>query len=793
VASATRSAAPGPIDDLREVPDELLTPDRPRKKDEPLTPDQLRKKKADRRNLIVAAIAVIMLLSGAGLAAGTYYFDSVPTPEQLQLPESTTVYYADGKTPMAKLGNENRTLLKYDEMNDAVKDTIVAAEDQTFWTNEGIDFRGVLRAAWNNISGGDTQGASTITQQYARVAAELKGVSYSRKLREAVIAWKLSDKYSKEDILGFYLNTVPFGRGAYGIEAAAQAYLGKTANRNAPPDQQVTVSEAMVLVSMVKQPEPDPNDPEGHPGYDPTRGAVALENSKNRWNYVRDSMVTIGKLTRAQADALQYPTTIKDYDPSAQGQSGLTLPTGLVVNHALSELRQTDQFRDKPKGYIQNGGFRIITTIDKRAQDAAEAAADITRPTTPAALRGQPKNWQAALVGVEPGTGRILAYFGGNNGAGSDYAGWYFREDGSTTGFGSHPPGSSFKVYDLAEALHQNIPLDTKFDSPATKEFPASGRTKGSANGPVRNSSTAACQPNCSLTDATVASLNVPFFDLTEKLGVGNVIDMASKAGIDNMWANVAGQPAPVRTELKGKAGKDLTSLFSTEVGIGQYGITVEDHANGMATMAAGGKRAQAHFVKSVEKGDQKVYQENLAQTDIGLTGDQIASLDATLTKVTAGNFSKDWDAAAKTGTWQAGTSTTQNAHTWTVGYTRALAAAVWVGTTDGKALVTKSGGSDVYGANYPGPIWQQFMRDASAAMQFGKDLNRFPKVKVTPSPTPVITTEPTHDPVPTPASSTDPTLEPTKLPTTTPKPTSIPTQLPTLLPTLTRRPPGSG
>jgi membrane peptidoglycan carboxypeptidase len=194
VASATRSAAPGPIDDLREVPDELLTPDRPRKKDEPLTPDQLRKKKADRRNLIVAAIAVIMLLSGAGLAAGTYYFDSVPTPEQLQLPESTTVYYADGKTPMAKLGNENRTLLKYDEMNDAVKDTIVAAEDQTFWTNEGIDFRGVLRAAWNNISGGDTQGASTITQQYARVAAELKGVSYSRKLREAVIAWKLSDK-----------------------------------------------------------------------------------------------------------------------------------------------------------------------------------------------------------------------------------------------------------------------------------------------------------------------------------------------------------------------------------------------------------------------------------------------------------------------------------------------------------------------------------------------------------------------------------------------------------------------
>ena len=167
-----------------------------RPEDERGTPEEERQKKADRRNRLVAAVAVLLLLSGLGVAAGTYYFDSVPTPDQLQLPEATTVYFADGKTPMAKLGSENRTLLKFDEMNDAVKWSIVAAEDQTFWTNDGIDFRGVLRAAWNNITGGETQGASTITQQYARVAAELTGVTYSRKLREAVIAWKLADKYT---------------------------------------------------------------------------------------------------------------------------------------------------------------------------------------------------------------------------------------------------------------------------------------------------------------------------------------------------------------------------------------------------------------------------------------------------------------------------------------------------------------------------------------------------------------------------------------------------------------------
>src|SRR5262249_12019475 len=224
-------------------------------------PAKARKPRRARR--ILAIVAIAFMLFGVLVVVGTYYVDSVPTPEQLELPESTTVYYADGRTPMAKLGVENRTILRFDEMNDAVKQAIVAAEDRTFWTNKGVDFRAVLRAAWNNVTGGQTQGASTISQQYARIAADLKGVTYSRKLREAVMAWKLDDKYSKQEILEFYLNTVAFGRGAYGIEAASQAFFGKSANTNAPRSSQVTVSEAMVLASMVKQPEADPDDPEG--------------------------------------------------------------------------------------------------------------------------------------------------------------------------------------------------------------------------------------------------------------------------------------------------------------------------------------------------------------------------------------------------------------------------------------------------------------------------------------------------------------------------------------------------
>jgi membrane peptidoglycan carboxypeptidase len=689
------------------------------------------KRRRRHRTRAIYLIAITVLLASSGLASGTYYVDGVPTPSELPLPESTTIYFADERTPMATLGKENRTLLKYEEMNDAVRQAIVAAEDQSFWANEGIDLRGVLRAAWNNVSGGDTQGGSTITQQYARVAADLKGVTYSRKLREAVIAWKLADKYSKEEILEFYLNTVPFGRGAYGVEAAAQAYLGKTANRHAPAYLQVTVAEAMVLVSMVKQPEPDPDDPDRHPGYDPTRGPVALKNSKARWDYVEGAMERMGYLTQAQAKAMVYPEgAVKAFDPASR-QSGLDRPTGLVVSHVLSELRQTEPFRGKGPDYIDNGGFRIITTIDKEAQDAAEAAADIRRTTAPEIVQGQPANWQAALVAVEPGTGRVLAYYGGSKGTGADYAGWFYDANGDPHGFGAHPPGSSFKVYDLAEALRQGISLNSVWDAPATKEFPASGRTGKTPAGPVRNTTSAPCQPKCTLTEAAVASLNVPFFDLTEKLGTASVIEMARKAGIDDMWANVAGQPNPVRIDLRDKAGADLAADFSTEVGIGQYGITVTDHANGMATMAAGGKQAHAHFVKSVLKGRDHLYAEALTQTDIGLSANQIAELNATLTKVAAAKLGNEWDAGGKTGTWQAGTSTTHNAHAWMVGYTRALAAAVWIGTADGEALVTKTGSPDVYGSNYPGPIWRQFMERATLTMQLDPAWRKFDRPKV--------------------------------------------------------------
>ncbi|WP_231605856.1 transglycosylase domain-containing protein [Micromonospora sp. HK10] len=751
-----------------------------------------------RRRRLLVVLAVVALLAGSGLLAGGYYFDSVPTPTDLKLPESTTVYYADGKTPMAKLGAENRTIVPYGQMNDSAKQAIVAAEDRTFWTNKGVDFSGVLRAAWSNLTGGQRQGASTITQQYARVAADLRGVTYSRKLREAVIAWKLDDKYSKQDILGFYLNTVPFGRGAYGIEAAAQTFFGKTVRRDAPPAQQLTQAEAMVLCAMVKQPEADPNDPEGSPGYDPARNALAKQNSIDRWNYIRDGMVKLGYLTPEQAANLAYPDSVKPVDKNA-GQSGLDRPTGLVANHVLAELRGTKPFEGKTDEVIRDGGYRIVTTIDKRVQDAAEAAADIRRDTAPEAVRGQPKNWQAALVAVEPGTGRVLGYYGGNSGSGADYAGWYYDEKGQARGFGQHPPGSSFKVYDLAAAVENGISVKQRFDSPDTKEFPDSGRTKGSAAGPIRNAEHAACQPNCALWEATVASLNVTYFELTEKLGVPKVIEMAKRAGVNSMWETVRGNPRPQRVDLREQSPEEAAKHFSTEVGIGQYGISVQDHANGMATFAAGGKRAESHFVRSVTKGDEKVWDEQLKTTDLGLDQEAINQLDWTLRRVRAAKLDNGWDTAGKTGTWQAGQSTTQNVHTWMVGWTGALAAAVWLGTTDGKPLKTTSGSYEVYGSTGPGPIWRQFMERATAAMKLDPDKYRFADpafpgdaaTETAPPPSAPASSSPTPSARPTPSTEpSSPSPSPTERPTPPPATLSPPaTPPPTPTPTRTRKP----
>jgi membrane peptidoglycan carboxypeptidase len=701
-----------------------------------------RSKKIKRRNWIIAGFATFIMLAGLLVVGGTYFWDAVPLPESLAQPEATTIYYSSGEI-MAKIGTENRTLIPFDQMPPDVQHAVIAAEDRSFYDNKGVDFKGVMRAAWNNFTGGEIQGASTITQQYARNVAELKGISYSRKLREAVIAMKLNDQYSKDQIMTFYLNTVYFGRGAYGLEAAAQAYFGKNAVK-------LDTAEGMVLAGLIKNPGGDGSS--GSP-FDPTRHK---DTAVDRWNYIRDTMLQLkdrdGKpfLTEDRAKTLKYPETVRpanNNDPLLAGQFGLDKPTGLVVHHVmdeLSHLRNGDGsmgLRDKQgQPYdIKNGGLKIITTIDKKAQDAAEAAANETTPGS--VMNGQPPNLRAALVAVEPYTGRVRAYYGASSGAGFDMAGWYadpVMADGQPSG-GNHPPGSTFKIYTLGAALKAGISIDSYWLGPKVREFPKSGRTLKSPAGPIRNSG-GSCEQGCQLWYGLEQSMNTVFFAVGERVGAAKVIEFAKAAGIRSMWAAVKGEPAPKRIDLAAiKSGSEVSpTYFNTEVSIGQYGVTVMDHANGAATLAARGMAATEHFVQSVSKGTQLIYGESVNPKQIDGYTQQMADDEAwAMQQVIASGTAKSEalaggrPAAGKTGTWQLG-NTTDNAHAWFVGFTasdakqKGLAAAVWVGNKGNEQKIVDKNGKAVAGAGLPGLIWKKFM-DATLK---GQRSIQFPEAK---------------------------------------------------------------
>ena len=628
-----------------------------------------RRARALRRRRIISSVVAAVVMVGVFSIVGVYYVGTIPLPDALSLPTTTTVYYSDGTTVMARLGSQNRVLVNFDTLPAHVPAAVVAAEDPGFWFDS----------------------ATLISRQYARVATDTDVSSTGGQARLLVMSWKLEDTYAKEEILEFYLNTVYFGRGAYGIEAAAHAYFAKDAA-------DLSVAEAIVLAGVIESP--------GDGRFDPT---VDLLTARRKFAMIADRMVALGAIDQSSAELLRVPS-VNVYDP-AVFQSGLDLPTGLVVSHVLAELRQTEAFRGRPPGYIEDGGFAIVTTVDPRAQALLEQTADETLDGS--LLADQPDNLQAAAVVIEPGTGRVLAYYGGHDGTGADYAGWFYAASGAEAGYGAHPPGQTFDVYALAAALDAGISVRSWWDSPETKQFPASGRL---AANPVRDHTARSCRPTCSLAEATTASLNVPYFALTEKLGAAKVIDMARAAGIDSMWVPESAGKARQRVDLRPSQGAAVSPKpFGTEVGLGDYPVTVLDQANGMATFAAGGLRSEAHFVLRVTKDYSPVYGETLPTADqLRVLGqDEVADLTWTLSQNPAGQLPDGRPSATKTGVGQLRTSAVETAHAWIVGYTGNLAMAVWVGNEEIEFPLKDREGARVTGAGLPAGIYRTFMAAA--------------------------------------------------------------------------------
>jgi membrane peptidoglycan carboxypeptidase len=687
-------------------------------------------KRRRRTNILTAAAAVLVILLGAGVVGGTYFFDSVNFEEPTAEAQTTQLLASDNKTVLASLGQFNRSIVPDASINPLIKLAVVSAEDKGFYKHNGIDMKGIARAAWNNFTGGDTQGASTITQQYAKYATKRKEITYNVKLREAVIARKMEDEYSKDQILGRYLNSVYFGRGAYGVEAAVKAYFGPSRSALTPIGKKgaITAGEAAILASVIKQPEPSKT----HQGYDPQNN---LPDAQDRWRYTVGNMTELALpagMPEAQVPAginppTEYPKTWQKWDADkCTTTCGNNKPSAKIVKYVKRELRDMGI----SDAELNQGGLQIRTTINTDVQKAAEKAANRASEKSP--LHDLASTYKSALVSIDPENGRVLAYYGGPDAASWDYAGPNYTDDGKTFIGGGRPPGSTFKIYTLIAALADGYGMDTIWDS--TKEKVDGG---GKINNSGREGGSLKCpSPKaCSLEVSTEQSYNFTFYWLADALGPEKVIEMAHKAGIQ-----LIGDPeTAVRYDLNKLTKEQLKEKgYGREVGFGQYAITALDHASGVATIANNGVYNKAHFVREVDQRDAKTGK----FVPVKNTGEKLKPVEAFSPDVAAAvqnvmqkipgingiNLSNGRKAIGKTGTWEftgKGGKAGDNGDAWMVGGTKDLAASVWVGREKiNKKKQTelmpiyKPGGKPMNGGSVPGQIWKMFLDSASEAIK---------------------------------------------------------------------------
>jgi membrane peptidoglycan carboxypeptidase len=705
-----------------------------------------RRRRRGRRLLAIVAAAFLVLL--VGVAGVIYAAARVPLPAQIATKQISTITYADG-TVLARIGPENRTDVPLKSVPEHVRWAVLSAENRTFYTDHGISPKGIVRAAWNDLRGRDVQGGSGITQQYVKNAYLTQQRTLSRKFKELVISVKVDRQYAKDQILEWYLNTIYFGRGAYGIQAAAQTYFGKDVGK-------LTVAEGAVLAASIRSPAL--YDPQAHP-----------DAAKVRWRFVLDGMVTMGKLTQAEADAAVYP---KVRARAAGNQDELRGWAGLVVQQVKDELARDNI----DEATLNAKGVRVVTTIDRNAQSAAMAAVKQV-------FTGQPRELRQALVAVEPNTGRVLAYYGGSNGNGFDYAqGW-------------RAPGSSFKPYTLATALEQTIqPHGDAPPDPVDLHRTYNGSSPRTFNGVVvRNSGNAQCNP-CTVLEAMKRSINTVFYDMALQVGPRNVADTAHRMGV------------PVRRTDDGQPTLQLHGTTDGSIGIGRYEVRPIDQAVGFSVFATGGILHQPYFVQKVTDSSGAVlFQHKDAATQVL---DRKVANDVTYALEPVAGWSHDpldgdRPSAAKTGTQQYG-KTDANSDAWMVGFTPQVSAAVWVGT-DKLGPIRTAAGREIYGAGLPGQTWKAFMDAylASRPVQALTDqIMVHAGVQPANSPSPATTSAAPRTTRPPTTQPPTPTATPSPSPSTTPSDTgpsgttpprsSPPSPSPTASPTRTKRPPPS-
>ncbi|MDU6251572.1 MAG: transglycosylase domain-containing protein, partial [Cutibacterium avidum] len=603
--------------------------------------------------LSLAIIAVI----GVFVA---YERTELPDPNHDFQTNTSFIYYRDGSR-LGSFSVQNRQSIPYESMPKDLRNAVVSAENRTFWTDPGISVKGMVRAAWAIARGGEMQGGSTITQQYIKVLYLSQERTMSRKFKELLLAVKMGKEVSKQDILAGYLNTIYFGRGAYGAQAAAKAFFYTDASK-------LTLSQSAVLAAVLNSPA----------NFDPNGGVAARERLLQRYRYVLDGMLEAGNITPAQHDEAyrQLPKfpKVPDYNRWA-GTDGYLMK---MVHDELIARGFSDQ-------QIKGGGLKVMTTLDRNDQKAAVAAGQKYKRIAGrnAGSKGA-ENLHPALASVDVKTGGVLAIYGGDDYI-SNTRNWARTP---------RPSASTFKTYAAVAGMRHGFSLRSRLEGDA---FTPDGDTTEVRNENNRNYGTV------SMRRAIAKSINTAFVDMVSRMkdGPKDVVQAANAAGVP-----------------KG-TGWDLNN----RIALGTAEVSPLAQASGYATIANDGKKATPHVVgKVVDQSGKVVYQapKPSKQTiEADISHDVSYALQSVVEEGT-GRIVADFDhhVAGKTGTSGVGDGVTA---AWFVAYTKQISTAVMfvAGDSGNENLdpYAREGATGFHGGDYPARTWRDYMETAMKGM----------------------------------------------------------------------------
>ncbi len=694
-----------------------------------------------RRGLFLSGLVSVALVGG--VASIAFHLDLPPADVLFQTSFVCAAEVQEACGPDNAIATfsaeEDRINIPIDDVPQPLIDAVLATEDRSFFRHGGVDPAGIARALYQDLrgTGAAKQGGSTITQQYVKNAYLTSERSISRKIKEAVLSVKLEQQLDKRQILERYLNTIYFGRGAYGVGAASRAYFGKDVRT-------IGVPEAALLAGLIRS--PGSADPKDNPSEATRRRGTVLKAMQQEGYITADEAATVGAMSW-------------DYVIPRRDRRQLQLSDdwrGIGVEYFIEAVRReiADRYGED---MLYGGGLRVYTTIDRATQEAAWNSVTSTLD--------QPDDPGAALVAVDE-FGQVKAMVGGRD----------FETQkvnlalGKQAGGSGRQAGSAFKPFVLAEAVRQGISLNSKFEAPAKLVLPGANAGKAWT---VRNYAETE-QGVLDLADATRVSSNTAFAQLMLEVGPASVVRLADQMGIS----------------------AELPEVNSLVLGTGE--VSVLDMASAYSTLANRGVHNNPTLIRKIDQVGEdgtkvSAVEQFTPSADRVLTTEESDLVTYCLRKVVQAGTGKAADigipAAGKTGTTQ------DNRDAWFVGYTPKLTAAVWMGYVGAPGtevrFMDNVHGRSVTGGSFPADIWAKFMRAVTNGKSQGsfKQPSSFPgrelnsKLELTTSTT--SSTSTTTEVEPTPSTSTPPTTESTTKPTT-PKPTTTTTSSPAPAPSTT-------